>query len=571
MARTADRTRPGPAQYLLMGLCVLLALLVSWAMWYLPNNYMLRMHPQRDANANAEGVWDLRDYELETGYAFIRDEESGTPHAPGALLGPDEFEGYTGELLFELIPRELQVATARLRLAMPDDGTYMLAAYSNDYSDHIYVNGELCWAVGQPTPTAEGFVPGSTFIYFEAKAENGIIDIVRQSANFVHKDIGGFTGFFVARPSVIRHLVALKTVPAALGMGVYLCMFVLHLMLYLLMRSYRPNLWFSIICLAWALRTGLVGTKVLTSIFPGMPWAPMYKLGNVSIALTGILLLALVGDEFPGVVQKWPRRIFYGGFCGFILFYLLADTYVISHGKVGGEALLMAAGAYLLLRLVLVVPGQIRSGALHTGQWLTLTGFALVLAGLGIDALYFANIKLFAYEVGEITMLAFVLLQMAALTFGTTQQLARARQDAKIAWESAELARKNEALAALERESLRKSLELREKIIADIPKESLVTCGPLTLNLGTGQAYLNEEDLVLPPKEFGLLHHFIRHEGEAVSRQALYQQVWQQPFAPKDRALESSVYRLRKKLENSGYTIATVRGLGYRMEGTDLP
>ena len=80
------------------------------------------------------------------------------------------------------------------------------------------------------------------------------------------------------------------------------------------------------------------------------------------------------------------------------------------------------------------------------------------------------------------------------------------------------------------------------------------------------QAFLGDEDLLLSPKEFAILLYLIRHEDEVVSREAIYESVWQQPLTAKDQALTSGIYRLRSKIGGSGYQIAAVRGKGYRFE-----
>ena len=46
----------------------------------------------------------------------------------------------------------------------------------------------------------------------------------------------------------------------------------------------------------------------------------------------------------------------------------------------------------------------------------------------------------------------------------------------------------------------------------------------------------------------------------------LYEQVWGQPMIDDNSAVKNTIYRLRKILENSGYTIIFERGVGYIFE-----
>lgn len=97
-------------------------------------------------------------------------------------------------------------------------------------------------------------------------------------------------------------------------------------------------------------------------------------------------------------------------------------------------------------------------------------------------------------------------------------------------------------------------------------RERLLERGPLLLDLVAQRAYLDGKDMLLAQKEFALLLYLIQNDSAGVGRQVLYETVWRQPMAEDDSAVKNAVYRLRKKLESSGYTITARRGEGYRFE-----
>ena len=90
--------------------------------------------------------------------------------------------------------------------------------------------------------------------------------------------------------------------------------------------------------------------------------------------------------------------------------------------------------------------------------------------------------------------------------------------------------------------------------------------GALTLNLVASQAFVNGEDILLTPKEFSLLHLLAEHEGQSISSERLYEKVWNAPTGDDVRTVKFQIYNLRRKLENSGYTIVSTRGEGYCFE-----
>lgn len=545
----------------------LLILAVSVTLWYFSNSIMFsgNKYPRI---AMENGVWDLRERVADgDDIFFLNNINEQLIYTPDALLSPEEFDEYEGEIRTGSISKKLRVATSKQIILLPDDDdVWMLTFRSNDYNEKIYINGQLRQAAGKPGLTPEESEPGAACFYFEVQAVDGAIELVRQSSNFVHAESGGLDAVTIGRPERVKQLVSQRMMFPAISMGLYLCLFVLHMLLFLLIQGYRPNLWFSLLCVVWLVRTGFSGWKVLWSLFPSIPWSPAYRMLNISIAITCILILMLVDDEFPSSLHKWAKRGLIAAFSMFTVFYLIADTLIISRAKIGCEVLAILTGVYVLLRLIMTAPGKLRERKLHMEQLITLTGIVFVFFGCFLDVLYYANIHVITYSVSEITLLVFVMLQMLAMVCGTMRQLNVARQDAQIAWESAELLRKKERLALLRAESAEKDLELHKQLISEIPPESLLTLGELTLNLVSNQAYYKDEDIILAPKEFSLLYVFMCNENKTIRRAELHEKAWGQPIAPKDRALDSSVYRLRKKLERSGYVISAVRGEGFRFE-----
>lgn len=90
--------------------------------------------------------------------------------------------------------------------------------------------------------------------------------------------------------------------------------------------------------------------------------------------------------------------------------------------------------------------------------------------------------------------------------------------------------------------------------------------GALSLDIASGRAYLGEEDLLLAPREFLVLYMLVEYEGQVVAPQALYERAWRLPAQNELGAVKTTISRLRKKLEPSGYTIESERGAGYRLQ-----
>jgi len=90
--------------------------------------------------------------------------------------------------------------------------------------------------------------------------------------------------------------------------------------------------------------------------------------------------------------------------------------------------------------------------------------------------------------------------------------------------------------------------------------------GLLKLDTASGTAFLNGEDMLLSKKEYSLLQLFMQHPEKTMSAEYIYEKVWGQEMLANTDTLKVTIYRVRKKLEGSGYTITSERGEGYIFE-----
>jgi DNA-binding response OmpR family regulator len=72
------------------------------------------------------------------------------------------------------------------------------------------------------------------------------------------------------------------------------------------------------------------------------------------------------------------------------------------------------------------------------------------------------------------------------------------------------------------------------------------------------------------PIEFKLLATFIRHRGHTLNRDKLLEAVWGRETFVTDRAVDTHITNLRKKIESKASEpqfLVSVRGMGYRFDG----
>lgn len=91
-----------------------------------------------------------------------------------------------------------------------------------------------------------------------------------------------------------------------------------------------------------------------------------------------------------------------------------------------------------------------------------------------------------------------------------------------------------------------------------------VTLGALVLDFVGHRATLAGSELDLSRREMDLLELLVQHPGRTFSREFLLERLWGADFDGLDRAVDTQMVRLRRKLGDLGACIETVWGVGYR-------
>jgi len=91
-----------------------------------------------------------------------------------------------------------------------------------------------------------------------------------------------------------------------------------------------------------------------------------------------------------------------------------------------------------------------------------------------------------------------------------------------------------------------------------------VTFGTLVLDFVGNRATLAGSELDLSRREMDLLELLLQHPGRTFSREFLLERLWGTDFDGLDRAVDTQMVRLRRKLGDLGACIETVWGIGYR-------
>ena len=97
-------------------------------------------------------------------------------------------------------------------------------------------------------------------------------------------------------------------------------------------------------------------------------------------------------------------------------------------------------------------------------------------------------------------------------------------------------------------------------------RDTLLKVGELTLNTEKHEVRCGSEELQLTPSEFKLLYALMSHSGRVLTRNKLIELVQGEGVVVVDRAIDTHIFGLRKKLGQCADTVETIRGVGYRVQ-----
>lgn len=93
--------------------------------------------------------------------------------------------------------------------------------------------------------------------------------------------------------------------------------------------------------------------------------------------------------------------------------------------------------------------------------------------------------------------------------------------------------------------------------------------GTLTMNPARHEVSLDQREVPLTAKEFGLLEHFLRHRGRVLTREVLLNAVWGYDYYGTTRTVDVHIRRLKQKLPLLDDAILSVKSLGYKLKDSD--
>ena len=93
-----------------------------------------------------------------------------------------------------------------------------------------------------------------------------------------------------------------------------------------------------------------------------------------------------------------------------------------------------------------------------------------------------------------------------------------------------------------------------------------LSVGGILIDKAAHQVTIDGKEVELSFKEFELLSSFVEHQGIALSREKILNNVWNYDYFGDARTIDTHVKKLRSKMGDKGDYIKTIWGMGYKFE-----
>ncbi len=359
------------------------------------------------------GVWDLSEYDFSNTVVML---DGNVEYIEDRVLTPQEFPQYEDEIEIGNPIDFNQARTVRLTIAVPKEDDYLIYT-KGDYARTLFVNGEFCSSAGVVAETAEEFVPGHKHLYGQTSADDSMIEIIVQGGNFVHRQGSTYSYVYIGNPDLLNWYINFDNVIDIIAAGVLLALFIVFLMLAITTRNYAINLMFSLLCLIWAIRISVTGTKFINEIFYYFPWEWALKIEYISIATSIVLLTHIIALHFKEISKPMIIKILDIIFLSAAVIFIFIDTLTLSY------TVPLLTTTYTVIIIYMCVTVWLHKMKHKTktnpdfAQMIVTSGIFILFSSTIIDIFYYMGIHIVDIAVSESGIIIFAIFEAIAIFY----------------------------------------------------------------------------------------------------------------------------------------------------------
>jgi hypothetical protein len=357
------------------------------------------------------GVLDLRKWNfaehkiaLAGQWSFYENELLSEPLKPSGKLS------YFPEVLSKTGYDGVQFGTYSITLLLPSNAGRLAFEIPQLYSSYnLFVNGKLVAENGKPGTSRESTTPQWMPQISEFESTD-TLQVVLQLANFYHYHTGSKQPIYLgAAPLLKDH----ERIAVNSNLAECIVLFALGLVFFIIyyvrQEKKKITLYFSLLCVSWAIRSVFSNIYLFIDFFPNFDWTWMVRIEYITLYSMIIWTVLFFSRLFPKESSKIIKYIFVIGNCLFI-----AETLIMSPTFFTKwiTVYLIVAALVLIHSAVITIRALINE---RTGVWYLVFSLVLALVLFSYDMFVFEGFFQYynaaLFSVGYIVI--FLLMSMA--------------------------------------------------------------------------------------------------------------------------------------------------------------
>ncbi len=289
----------------ILGILLPLLVVLAIGVFYAYTNSRLKYSGDMPAIGPKDGVADLREYPLDQRVHHLVNDWD---YYPGKLYTPEDFlDESTAPVKAGPNEKDMNLGTYRLKIVAQPETYLMLASYTIDYSQRVFVGGHEVLNVGYVSDDPEKTVHDGHFVTIPVYTGSGELEIIYQYANFMHKDGGFIQSTTIGTQDRIEDFKREMTLYSLVtGGGLFFLAFY-----FLLYAAYQRNREYGVLalcCLLMAFRNSHFINEFLRP--QGFPFELHYRIFILTVSMIPTMGVFLPSAYFPKVVNRWFERVF---------------------------------------------------------------------------------------------------------------------------------------------------------------------------------------------------------------------------------------------------------------------
>lgn len=216
----------------------------------------------------------------------------------------------------------------------------------------LWANGKLISENGKVGTSKESMIPFQLPTITQFAIDSSTTELVLQISNFQQRNGGILRHIYYGNFNTINKHHEIDLFITLFVVAALFIVLIYHLGLFVINRTYHPNLYFALFCAIIAIRVLLTDEKLFVKLIPFLPWEIYLRLEYLTIMFGMVTFAHFVNELFQNKLNTIILKSIdiYFGF--FAIFVLVVPVMYVSYSLIYINIALVLSGLYMLIVMI---------------------------------------------------------------------------------------------------------------------------------------------------------------------------------------------------------------------------